>query len=68
MIIAAACGGLMLFLGARKRAAREAAAEAQLARVRAAAARRASMPAVSNNLKGVTASQTIAPYKPDQAA
>lgn len=66
VIIAAACGGLLLFLGVRKRAERDAAAEAQLARARAAAARKAAVPEVSSNLKGVTASQTISPYKPEQ--
>jgi hypothetical protein len=56
LIIVAATGGLLLFHGARKRAERAAAA-ALLARSRAA--RKSRVPEVSNNLKGVTASQTI---------
>lgn len=53
--------GLVFFALARKRAAaRDAQAEA-LARSRAA--RRPHVPTVSNNLKGVTASQTIDPLK-----
>lgn len=62
MIIAvAACGGLVLINVARKRAER-AATEALLAKTRAAA-RKSRVPEVSNNLKGVTASQTISPLK-----
>jgi hypothetical protein len=64
MIIAAACGGLTILYTSRKRAAR-AAAEAQLARARAAR-NRVRVPDVSNNVKGVTASQTISPYKPEE--
>jgi hypothetical protein len=63
LIIIAATGGLVLLYGARKRAER-AAAEAQLARTRAA--RRSRVPEVSNNLKGVTASQTIEPMRPER--
>jgi len=64
IIVAAACG-LVLLYGSRKRAER-AAAEALLARNRAA--RRSRVPEVSNNLKGVTASQTIEPLRKDRAA
>ena len=54
--------GLLVFALLRRRtAAREAEAEA-LARARSS--RRTSVPAVSSNLKGVTASQTIKPLKP----
>jgi Na+-transporting methylmalonyl-CoA/oxaloacetate decarboxylase gamma subunit len=49
----------------RKRAAREEAAAA-LARTRAA--RRSRVPNVSNNLKGVTATQTIEPYGTGRSA
>ena len=45
-----------------RRAAREAADAAALARSRAAA-RRSRVPTVSNNLKGVTATQTFEPYR-----
>jgi hypothetical protein len=62
-MIIAATGGLVLFHGARKRAER-AAAEALLTRTRAA--RRSRVPEVSNNLKGVTASQTIQPLRPER--
>jgi hypothetical protein len=64
LIILAATGGLMLFYGARRRAER-AATEARLARTRAA--RKSRVPEVSNNLKGVTASQTIAPLQVDRS-
>jgi cbb3-type cytochrome oxidase subunit 3 len=47
-------------INARNKRAREAAAAA-LARQKAA--RRSRVPAVSNNVKGVTASQTIEPYR-----
>jgi hypothetical protein len=60
--------GLLLFAGLcmfalsrRRAAAREAQAEA-IARSRHA--RRPVVPTVSNNLKGVTASQTIQPLRP----
>lgn len=46
-----------------RRAARAAEQAAAEARARAAAARRQRVPEVSNNLKGVTASQTIEPYR-----
>jgi hypothetical protein len=49
----------------RKRVAREEAAAA-LARTRAA--RRSRVPNVSNNLKGVTATQTLEPYGAGRAA
>lgn len=63
LIIVAASGGWMLYHGARKRAER-AMAQAMLAKARAE--RRSRVPEVSNNLKGVTASQTIQPLKPDR--
>jgi hypothetical protein len=63
LLIIAITGGLVLFYGARKRVER-ATAEAMLARARAA--RRSRVPDVSNNLKGVTASQTIEPLKPER--
>jgi hypothetical protein len=54
--------GFIVFAIARRRsAAREAAAEAA---ARSRMARRPRVPTVSNNLKGVTASQTIQPLKP----
>lgn len=46
-----------------RRAARAAEQAAVEARAKAAAARRQRVPDVSNNLKGVTASQTIEPYR-----
>jgi hypothetical protein len=52
--------GLFLFaLSRRRAAAREADAVS-----RSRSARRPSVPTVSNNLKGVTASQTIQPVRP----
>jgi hypothetical protein len=62
IIVAAACG-LMLLSSARKRAERAAAAALL---VRSRAARKSRMPEVSNNLKGVTASQTIEPVRTDR--
>jgi hypothetical protein len=54
--------GLVVYAISRRRAAaREAAAEAA---ARSRTARRPPVPTVSNNLKGVTASQTIQPLKP----
>jgi type II secretory pathway pseudopilin PulG len=56
---------LFFFALARRRTAtREAEAAAQ-ARARTARNRQ-SVPAVSNNVKGVTASQTMPPYRPSQ--
>ena len=55
--------GLFVFALSRRRAAARAARAEASARSRAAA-RRPSVPAVSNNLKGVTASQTIQPLRP----
>jgi hypothetical protein len=63
LIIVAAIGAWVLYHGARKRAER-ALAEAMLAKSRAA--RRNRVPEVSNNVKGVTASQTIQPLKSDR--
>jgi hypothetical protein len=62
---------VVITINARNKRAREAAAAAALARQKAA--RRNRVPDVSNNLKGVTASQTMAPYRatgdqPDRAA
>jgi hypothetical protein len=62
LVLATLCG-LIVMASARKRAEREA-AEAMLAKARAA--RKPRVPEVSNNLKGVTASQTIQPYKPER--
>ena len=62
LIIAAACGGLMLIHTARKRS--EHAAAVQHAKSRAAR-NKVRVPDVSNNVKGVTASQTISPLKPE---
>ena len=56
---------LLLFAVSRRRAAARAAQADALARSRSA--RRPSIPAVSNNLKGVTASQTIPPVRPRPA-
>jgi hypothetical protein len=55
-----ALGSLFLTYRARQRAERRA-AEASLAR---RVARKSRVPRVSNNVKGVTASQTIDPYQP----
>ena len=52
---------VLVTINSRNKRAREAAAAAALARQRAA--RRPRVPVVSNNLKGVTASQTIAPLR-----
>ena len=54
--------GLCIFaLSRRRAAAREAAADAM---ARARSSRRPRVPTVSNNVKGVTASQTIQPVRP----
>jgi hypothetical protein len=52
----------VLFVNARRRAAAERRAT-EAAQARARAARRPQAPAVSNNVKGVTASQTIQPLR-----
>ncbi len=52
---------LVYTINARNKRAREAEAAAALARQRAA--RRNRVPDVSNNLKGVTASQTMEPFR-----
>ena len=52
---------VLVTINARKRRAREAHAAAAQARQRAA--RRNRVPDVSSNLKGVTASQTLSPYR-----
>ena len=54
---------VMVTINARKRRTREAQAAAQ---ARQRAARRNRVPDVSSNLKGVTASQTVSPYRPGQ--
>jgi hypothetical protein len=54
--------GLFFFALSRRRAAARAAEADAMARSRSA--RRPSIPTVSNNLKGVTASQTIQPVRP----
>lgn len=58
----------LTYVSRQRRAARAAEEAAAMARARAAAARRQRVPDVSNNLKGVTASQTIEPYSPSSAA
>ena len=57
--------GLLVFAMSRRRAAARAAQAEAIARSRVA--RRPAIPAVSNNLKGVTASQTIQPLRPRTA-
>jgi hypothetical protein len=57
---------LFFFALARRRAAAREAEMAALARARTARNRQA-VPAVSNNVKGVTASQTMPPYRPAQS-
>ena len=52
---------IVMAINARNKRAREAKAAAAAARQRAA--RRNSVPDVSSNLKGVTASQTMEPYR-----
>lgn len=61
MIALASLASMYFVVGARRRAEQRA-AEALMAR---RAARRRHVPAVSNNLRGVTASQTIEPLRPD---
>jgi hypothetical protein len=56
---------IVVTINARKRRAREAKAAAAQARQRAA--RRNRVPEVSSNLKGVTASQTVSPYRPGES-
>lgn len=51
----------VLFVNSRRREARQREAEAA---ARAKAAKRNRVPAVSNNLKGVTATQTLQPVRP----
>ena len=53
--------GVLLATNARRRAAREAALALERSR---AAQRKPRVPEVSNNVKGVTASQTIQPLRP----
>jgi hypothetical protein len=53
--------GLFVFALARRRAAARAAEAEAIARSRSA--RRPAVPTVSNNVKGVTASQTIQPIR-----
>jgi hypothetical protein len=62
LIVLLFVAAVLLVSGVRKRTKRASLQAA--ARARAAARRKPSVPAVSNNLKGVTASQTIQPYKP----
>jgi hypothetical protein len=57
--------GLVFFALSRRRAATRAAEADALARSRIA--RRPRVPTVSNNLKGVTASQTIQPLRSDKS-
>lgn len=64
VIALVALTGLYFVFSARKRAERRA-VEAAIAR---RAARRNRVPAVSNNVRGVTASQTMEPFKPSDSA
>jgi flagellar biogenesis protein FliO len=64
LLIAAAAAGLALFISARRRAERAAALKAL---ERARLAQRNRIPIVSNNVKGVTASQTIQPLRVEDA-
>lgn len=57
---------VLVTINARARRMREAQAAAAQARQRAA--RRNRVPEVSSNLKGVTASQTVSPYRPAEAS
>jgi Tfp pilus assembly protein PilV len=63
VVVMIALAAILLTANARRRAAREAAAAA-LERARQAQRKRA-VPDVSNNLKGVTATQTMQPFRPD---
>jgi len=54
---------VVMTINARNRRTREAQAAAQ---ARQRAARRNRVPDVSSNLKGVTASQTVSPYRPGE--
>jgi type II secretory pathway pseudopilin PulG len=56
---------LVFFALARRRAAAREAQVAAQARARSVRNRQ-SVPSVSNNVKGVTASQTMSPYRPTQ--
>ena len=62
VVVVIALAAILLTANARRRAARDAAAAA-LERARQAQRKRV-VPDVSNNLKGVTASQTIKPFRP----
>ena len=62
LIALALLAAAVLVSGARKRAAR---VKAAAALTKARAARRSRVPNVSNNLKGVGATQTIEPYRPN---
>lgn len=71
LLLALLIVALFLAYSVRSRKAARAAEQAAVdARARAAAARRQRVPDVSSNLKGVTASQTIDPYRapPGKAA
>jgi len=61
LLILLLIAGIAYAISVRRRVAREQAAAA-LARARAS--RRPKVPVVSNSLKGVTASQTIEPFRP----
>lgn len=56
---------VVMTINARNRRTREAQAAAAQAKQRAA--RRNRVPDVSSNLKGVTASQTVSPYRPGES-
>jgi CHASE1-domain containing sensor protein len=61
VIVLASLGGLALVLSARRRA-QQRATQALLAKVKAA--KKSRVPDVSNNVRGVTATQTMQPYRP----
>jgi hypothetical protein len=65
LLIAVTLAGFGLTANARRRAEREAAATAL---ERARVAQRKRVPVVSNNVKGVTASQTISPLRSTTSA
>jgi hypothetical protein len=64
LLVTLALAAVFLAYSLRSRRAARAAEKVAMARARAAA-RRNRIPEVSNNLKGVTATQTNAPYRAD---
>ena len=65
VLLVVTLAGILLATNARRRAAREAAMAEQRIRM---TQRRPRVPVVSNNVKGVTASQTIQPLRPGHSA